>query len=520
MKPTITFSGKDIFFTNLDGKHTLSPYYYYEHDHMIVGNQVNRAIDLYPMSISNIYMEKDETKMESFLKTLHLYTIQRFNISNYNIQVESRLKVLHLLIKRSLPNQIVETINNRHIGKLSMEWDNEVQEALSSVIATHLMYTEEVSSYLYPVVKRIIHLRIANHLHELLEHGTTRVDLKVVDERATVQVIRKEVGLDIPALLRLINLYKHPQIKEEKILKALYEMYDDNFKVTFISPFSFGKSTLINGILGENLLKMDIRAETAIVTKVISADANRLYAKYKDNRIDRYTFDSYNELREKLAGLNGVRSDEVPLEVQIYHTLEHLPCVTIIDAPGLNSRHADHNNKALDAFQMSDLVLFLINPAHIGEANFSRQIKEFIDSMNEDESKVYGFVLSKLDLYSDDYELVIKELEIVLKDLDPSYNTNHVFFVSGYFALIGKQLRDDKIQLTDVRKSQGVFVLENDEIISGRSIEKHHARALLQFSQIERLEQFIKERGVGRYDSNQFDLGRREQEAIGHTTRS
>jgi hypothetical protein len=162
------------------------------------------------------------------------------------------------------------------------------------------------------------------------------------------------------------------------------------------------------------------------------------------------------------------------------------------------------------------LILFLINPNNIGEANFAAQMKEFLEIIKES-TKNYGFVLSKLDLYSDDYEVIMKEMEIVLQDLDPEYQMEHLFFVSGYFALYGKLFAAGKIDIHDIRKNRSIFIIEEDEMIMGRLIEPHHSDLLVQFSQIERLEDFIRERGE-HHESNQLDLDRREQKATGVTS--
>lgn len=521
MRATITFNGYDVIFENEAGKYSLSPYFYYVHNQMIVGSEVNRAIDLYPMSIRSVYEESDASTIAAYLQALHLYMIHRFIVSDYVVQVDAQLMALHSVIKQSLPNFKIHKGNYCFVKKLPNPWNDEVRDAMSTIIAAYLVRTGQGRTSLYNKLKRIVHLRINFHLKALLYQGETRVQLKIVDPYDKVHTVRERVGLDIPALQLLVQLYKQPSPKEDAIVKALYGMADEHFKVTFISPFSFGKSTLINSLLGEKLLKMDIRAETAIVTKVVSADSNRLYVKYSENRFERHTYNTYEELRDKLAGLTGVHNGETPLEIQICHTLGRLPGVAMIDAPGLNSRHTDHNEKALDAFRISDLVLFLINPAHIGEANFSKQMKEFLDTIAQDgTNKRYGFVLSKLDLYSDDYEVIMNELDIVLRELDPDYSQDRVFFVSGYFGLIGKLMRDGNIPLSEVRKSHGVFVLDQDDIISGRALEQHHALDLLQFSQIGRLEQFIQERGEKRDASSKRNLGDREQKTVGHAARA
>ncbi|MDQ1908952.1 dynamin family protein [Paenibacillus sp. GD4] len=496
MKPTLLFTGHDVLFKDSQGNHSLSPYYFDGAAEMLVGNQVSKALDLYPMSIRNIFDEEGPDTTDAYLRALQRHIANAFAAKDYNVQIDSQLPWLLPCVKRSIPGHTTQLSHCRTRNKLSEPWDKDVRDALSTVIAVTLVQSGKVNPHLYDKLKRIVQLRVDFHLLELMDLGETTVRMKLVDSKGNVQTVNERVGEEIQALKRLVELYRKPSVSNAEIMKALYGMSDEHYKVTFISPFSYGKSTLINSLLGEKLLKMDIRAETAIVTKVVSADINRLYVKYNENRIERYTFDTYEELKEKLAGLTSVRGGEIPQEVQICHTLGRLPCISLIDAPGLNSRHSDHNEKALDAFRISDLVFFLINPGHIGEANFSRQIKEFLSAIQSDGlKKRYGFILSKLDLYVDDYDVIKNELEIVLKTMDPSHMEDRIFFVSGYFGLIGKMLLEGRMELSEVRKSHGVYVIDEDDIISGRALEQYHAKDLLKFSQIERLEQFIQGRG-------------------------
>lgn len=512
MTITVTISEHNLSIKTKEGMETIQPYFYFFQDKTIIGEKVERSIDLYPDYIFNLFTEEDQVRANAFFIRLQQYIEETYRGSISHINVHPKWKRFEKILKNAVPKVKVNiTGKTGRTRTLPIELEKNFSWAFAAAISNVLIKTYRIPGSLYQKVNRIVQLRLPAYFHELLETGKTDIRLKVVDRQFAVWVISEELTVQHQSIRPLMDIYQQSYLNHDQVARALYHLYDGSYKVTFISPFSFGKSTLINGILGEEMLNMDIRAETAIITKVVNADHKRLFAKYENNRIEMYSYNTNPELKDKLKDLTGVRSKETPIEVQIHHPLPHLPGISIIDAPGLNSRHGDHNAKASEALMMSDLILFLINPNNIGEANFGAQMKEFLAFIKES-TKQYGFVISKLDLYSDDYEVIMKEMKIVLQELDPSYQMDHLFFVSGYFALYGKLLGAGKIDIHEVRKSRGIFIIEDDEMIMGRLIEPHHSDSLVQFSQIEKLEDFIRERGE-HHESNKFDLDRGEQKA-------
>lgn len=510
MNVQVVFTGKDIMIISNEGKETLPPYYYYNKNSIVIGKPVQDSINLYSKYIYNVFLEKNEQLQASFFKKLEEYLVHKYKVESFLVEVDPLCNHLMLPIKRYLPSAVVKEGRNLSGKILPDELKQHLYNAFSSVIANELIRSGKVRGGLYDKIYGIIFLNIPFYLDELLGKGKSKVTLKVVDPiQSKVVVINEELNTELPALKKLISIYQYSYKNNQEITEALYKLYDDQFKVTFISPFSYGKSTLINGLIGSKLLNMDIRAETAILTKVVSAPDSRLFVKYANQQVVMYTYENDEQLREILKDLTGVRSAEAPVEVQIFSKLDHLPGVTIIDAPGLNSRHDQHDEKAFEALQISDFALFLINPSNIGNANFSAHIREFLQLIKE-HNKNFGFILSRLDLHSEDYDVIMKEMDHVLKDLAPSYPLSQVLFISGFFALYGKLLAEGKIDVQDVRKNRSLFVIDEDDIIMGRGLEKHHSQSLIDFSSIHRLETFIRERGE--YHTNQLDLDCRERE--------
>lgn len=490
----------------------LPPYFYYNKGHIQIGRQVEQAIDLYPFSIHHVYDEKDTALLKAYADALHDFVNGIIGPKPYVVELDAPQPALQQVLEEKRDGRLVrvQAPNPEILTPKLSDLSRHLVFALTNRVVKHY----EISGFKYARIEKMILLRIRHYTRDLLEKGRTCVSLKVA-EHGKVRVICFDFASEeVPAVAKVIELMKRSDSSSDDYMQMLYELYEDNYKLTFISPFSFGKSTLINGLLGEQLLKADIRAETAVITKVVSADAYRLFVKYGDKRIVMKTFKDNTELSLKLQEFTGVRSEEAPVEILIHHRSEAFRGVTIIDAPGLNSRHVDHNQKANEALNMSDLVLFLKSPSQIGESHFTKQVEDFLKTIRG-RNKRYGYVLSKLDLFSDDYELIMNEMEIVLQQIDPDSKMDQVFFVSGYFAMYGKLLRDNKIELDKVRRMKEIFALEGDDIYAGRSLERHHYQTLIGFSQIEQLESFILARGRQNHVSDELHLDRREQAAAG-----
>ncbi|WP_169087337.1 dynamin family protein [Paenibacillus sp. PL91] len=493
----VSFTGNDVLIRTKESDRSLPPIFYYFKKRVMLGGYVARAIDLFPEYIYSVYSDHDEERLTAFFLELHEYIAREYDVHDYQILLQAEHGYLKKAAASILPNIPVKLANAQSGGKKVPALQSiRTEQVLSQIIANHIIRSGRLPGGLYGKIKRILFMNINRYLKELLDQGSTAIRLKAVSRSGIVHTVQQEVNVEIPSIRYLLQLHKQVAANDVERIRDLYHLYDENASVTFISPFSYGKSTLINGLFGESMLAMDIRAETAIITKVVSADENRLFVKYDNDRITMEKFGDYAELKEKLSMLSGVRSAEIPAEVQIHHTLDSFPGLTIVDAPGLNSRHACHNEIAEQALKMSDLILFLIHPASIGDAAFSRQMKQFLEMIKESGQK-HGFVLTKWDQYSNHYDSIIKELAIVLDEVDSEAERHHVFFVSGYFALYGKQLRDEKINIDEVRKEGSIYVIEDDEIIAGRRLEQDHAQAIIQLSRIGELEHFILEGGDG-----------------------
>src|SRR3712207_9574259 len=70
-------------------------------------------------------------------------------------------------------------------------------------------------------------------------------------------------------------------IENSRLKEEINNLVKGEFKVALIAPFSAGKSTFINSLIGRDLLSRDITAETSVITKVKFSKEIKVDIKYK-----------------------------------------------------------------------------------------------------------------------------------------------------------------------------------------------------------------------------------------------
>lgn len=257
----------------------------------------------------------------------------------------------------------------------------------------------------------------------------------------------------------------------------------ERYKVIFVSPFSYGKSTLINALIGEKILETDIRAETANIAKLVYGEYNRIFAKSASGEVEVTVYQNIGELKDRLVKLTSARQEGnylVEIIVEIQATLEK--DIMIIDSPGLFSRYQHHDSLCISALEQGDLVVFLVDPARTGESNYTEFLKKYLPKLWR-EKKDFLFVISKRDLYDSAEEKKIeKELRIVLEELE--FEDADVFFVSAYQGMLAEMVLNKKMDWRELSKDKSIFVEEDGYILRGREIKEYHAADIFEYSQI------------------------------------
>lgn len=282
-----------------------------------------------------------------------------------------------------------------------------------------------------------------------------------------------------------------------------------DFKIALIAPFSAGKSTFINSIIGKDLLSMDIRAETSVITKINYAEQIRIEISYiHSSKIDVVETDeegqplNYHSCKEMLKKITTVRdetNEERIRQVVVYCPLDICKDnVEIIDTPGLFSRHEKHEAITNNIIPQVNAVIFMVDPDSVGEEHFTSKIRNYVQSAKtsslEEDGRHIFFVINKIDMFDpSDIVKARKELEGVLSDIISNPNIHEV---SAYYGMRGKQLFSGDLPISEIQRDRKIKIpdpVEPEFPISGRLLSEEHAPNIIEFSQIRRLEMSLGE---------------------------
>lgn len=194
---------------------------------------------------------------------------------------------------------------------------------------------------------------------------------------------------------------------EEAQVKTLREKLETHhMTVSVIGQFKRGKSTLVNALLGEELLPTGIIPITAAVTLLQYGEPSS-YIHFKNGKVQAATPETLGDfISEQTNPDNVLGISHVCLTTKSPFLKNGL---TFVDTPGVGSVHK-HNSEAAYAFvKESDAVIFMLSvdsPINEIEIEFLRNAKEYagkfyfavnkIDTVDEAELSSYLYYCQNL----------------------------------------------------------------------------------------------------------------------------
>jgi serine/threonine protein kinase len=170
-----------------------------------------------------------------------------------------------------------------------------------------------------------------------------------------------------------------------------------NLKLGLIGEFSSGKSTLINAIIGYDLLKTSPLPTTTISNSVTYS--KKKYIEVLKNKTDPHRkeyFDTYNSEIEKI--INDYTSGEISNDFRVKIGVNSVflkEGFELLDTPGANSLNPEHRDRALYTIKNdADFIIVLIKATQPLSLSLQKLIKEITSASNVD----FAFVITSIDL--------------------------------------------------------------------------------------------------------------------------
>lgn len=205
----------------------------------------------------------------------------------------------------------------------------------------------------------------------------------------------------------IISYCNENKIKTPTLLLNTKSYLDNEiFKVGVIGKIKSGKSTLLNCLIGKEILPTKVTVSTAAVSVIESSNTPSIeYEDIEGNRIFDKEFSI--EKVKNLISTKDRREDERISKVHIKYPIQFSSNVILIDTPGLDDTSEWRVDKTLSVLNEIDIALVLI------KYPLSRSILDFLkEKIVQDKSKKLFFCLTFIDYYDDK-----KELQKCLSDI-------------------------------------------------------------------------------------------------------
>ena len=199
-------------------------------------------------------------------------------------------------------------------------------------------------------------------------------------------------------LNRAIALLEQADFLGDQVFRASVlreRLYERELIVSVIGQFKRGKSSLINALLGEELLPAGIIPLTAAVTEIRRGSAFRAVVCFSDGseqdihpeNLPEYISEQKNPGNQKNVSMVKIWTEHIPFASGI----------VLADTPGVGSVHQHNTQTSHDYIKKSDAVLFLLS----SDSPVSETERDFLLKARENAAKFY-FAVNKTDMISED----------------------------------------------------------------------------------------------------------------------
>jgi GTPase SAR1 family protein len=183
----------------------------------------------------------------------------------------------------------------------------------------------------------------------------------------------------------------------DDITTAKNSAREQHLVVPVVGAFSSGKSTLINNLLGENVLPVGITPETSLATELRYSPENFILAVKDNGEADRYKIEEIKTVTANAAKY---------LYAQLYlnnEKLRQIEPLVLVDMPGFDSP-LDLHNKAIVAYL--DRGCYYIVLSNVEEGTITKSLERRLNEI-DGFGRDFSFFISKANLRSED---VVNEL--------------------------------------------------------------------------------------------------------------
>lgn len=297
---------------------------------------------------------------------------------------------------------------------------------------------------------------------DVLQEEKNKLSKLFLDVSNTIENLQFMNIADYQPSIELKNRWR---IKLRKFLANIDNYQKNEFPVVVLGRWNSGKSTLINAILGEDVLPSANRELTSILTKVSYGNSKGVMVRFEGGG---YQTIQISEL-EDYINFRGKKYSEGLEQIEISSDNSFLKGgLCILDTPGISSVNQLNNSITFDVIPKANSIILTFSGLDVGGEDNLNLIEQVL-RLNFDNLYNVVFVITKNDLLSEEEAKEAKEslkelisnaqnrLGLVLK------NRIQICMVSSYMELKYQQylkheiseeqlLKDQKLKLSSIEE--------------------------------------------------------------------
>lgn len=268
-------------------------------------------------------------------------------------------------------------------------------------------------------------------------------------KKADISDVEKEVK----AIFNEIQQGPIEELRNKKIVKAFEKAENAFFDINVVATMSSGKSTLINALLGQQLMPAANEATTATIVRIVDTGTDQ-----KD--FSAVAFDKSGNIVSKidkvnLSDMKKLNADPKVSTVELKGRIPFVQSVgmklVLVDTPGPNnSRDERHREMTYRMLADSDnsLVLYVLNATQLGtddEKNLLDYVCKNMKGGGKQVRERFIFVINKMDNFKlkEDPEGVVNALINTQKSLEERKIFNPNIFPVSAAAALEKRINED-----------------------------------------------------------------------------
>lgn len=412
-------------------------------------SQHTRAERIKLHTLTSLFEEESEMNMMRYMPPLSAEVMQMLTTqAPSDLLLKSGVPVIEALINCSVKEANTLTTASMTMKKIEIKHNPFTVETTILINGKPPAENSKLSSY----KETRLQVWIEDFFKELDDffngdnnfHITfTGVESDFLDIKEAAEKAKKADGMTIqlewvktaPAEDRLVKLeellntayensyFAHFIRDNHDVSHAIKEALNRDFDVYVVATMSSGKSTLINAMLGKNLLPAANEATTATITRVFDNDnlgGNFTAKRYNSKNIE---IDTSKEISEEILRTWNKEPDTKRIDIEgNIKSIKKRPNARLVitDTPGPNnSQDPEHQRTTMGFIQDSQrnpLILYILNATQLGtedDRNLLNLVAEKMSAQGKQNKDRFVFIVNKMDAFDPEKEYIPDILERV-----------------------------------------------------------------------------------------------------------